>query len=333
MAVTPDHKPLADQTNVPTLSGMPVSTLVAPSVAVKPATVVDAVPVLNAPGLLPASLLPALSMGSADIATYVAVPPHPASIPVDPKTLPGSDGDVNGLASMPFVGTTVAFIHEDLGFAPNRESVHHPNYKGSRFNVMVEWEGGEVTSEPLKSNGDYYDALTVPTVRPGFPNVISPFPSSTNSDSDFEDSPDLVLTESNELSTASAEGFITFADICASLFGDDDTTVGAAYCTIDGDGDDGRSYETVSSLFTEVRTELAVFSREISTVVDEFELDCLAAQAELAGLLGPPQVAPGEPNGAPGAVVADTDSGAAGEMEINKRKRDQQNVSFVITSS
>jgi len=27
---------------------------------------------------------------------------------------------------------------------------NHPNYKGSRFNVMLEWEAGEVTPEPLK---------------------------------------------------------------------------------------------------------------------------------------------------------------------------------------
>jgi hypothetical protein len=278
-------------------------------------------------------------MESADLVSPMAVPQDPASVPVDPKTLFGSDGDVNGLASTPIVGTTVAFVHEDLGFAPNREPVHHP------FNVMVEWEDGEVTSETLKSNGDYYDALTAPTVRPGFPNVISPFPSSTNSDSDFEgDHPDLVLTESDELSTASADGFITLADyspdlvftdsdeidikyagrsvtldndICASLFGDDDTTVDAAYYTIDGDGDDaGRSSEAVSSLFTAVRTELAVFSREISSVMDEFELDCLAAQAELADLLGPPPVAPGEPNGAPGAVVAATDSGDSAVADV-----------------
>ena len=26
---------------------------------------------------------------------------------------------------------------------------HHPNYKGSKYNVMVEWETGEITSEPL----------------------------------------------------------------------------------------------------------------------------------------------------------------------------------------
>ena len=26
---------------------------------------------------------------------------------------------------------------------------HHPNYKGSKFNVMIEWENGEITSEPL----------------------------------------------------------------------------------------------------------------------------------------------------------------------------------------
>ena len=166
---------------------------------------------------------------------------------------------------------------------------------------------------------DCDDASSLTAVRRDSPNVISPF-NGSNDDSDFEaDSPDLVCTDSDELSTASAEGFsaeqfITFdADICVSLFGDDDTTVGAAYYTIDGDngdgGDGGRSSEAVSSLFTEVRAELAVFSQEISTVVDEFELDCLAAQAELAGLLGPPQIAPGEPNGAPGTAVAATASG------------------------
>ena len=26
---------------------------------------------------------------------------------------------------------------------------HHPNYKGSRYNVLIEWENGEITSEPL----------------------------------------------------------------------------------------------------------------------------------------------------------------------------------------
>ena len=26
---------------------------------------------------------------------------------------------------------------------------HHPNYKGSMYNLMIEWENGEITSEPL----------------------------------------------------------------------------------------------------------------------------------------------------------------------------------------
>jgi len=26
---------------------------------------------------------------------------------------------------------------------------NHPNYKGSTYNVMIEWENGEITSEPL----------------------------------------------------------------------------------------------------------------------------------------------------------------------------------------
>ena len=29
----------------------------------------------------------------------------------------------------------------------------HPNYKGSTYNVMVEWEDGQVTSEPLSIIG------------------------------------------------------------------------------------------------------------------------------------------------------------------------------------
>ena len=137
VAVTPDDKPIADSPTASTLSGMPVSTLVTPSVAVKPATVVNAVPVLNAQGLLPASLFPDQPMGSADLVTSVAVPQDPASIPVDPKTLFGSDGDVNGLASPPTVRTTVPFIHEDLGFAPNREPVNFPQ----RVTVQVEAGG------------------------------------------------------------------------------------------------------------------------------------------------------------------------------------------------
>jgi len=28
-----------------------------------------------------------------------------------------------------------------------------PTYKGSKFNVMIEWENGEVTSEPLSISG------------------------------------------------------------------------------------------------------------------------------------------------------------------------------------
>ena len=27
---------------------------------------------------------------------------------------------------------------------------NHPDYKGSQYNVMIEWENGEVTSEPLQ---------------------------------------------------------------------------------------------------------------------------------------------------------------------------------------
>ena len=48
-----------------------------------------------------------------------------------------------------------------------------------------------------------------------------------------DDSPDLVFTDSNELSTASAERFVTFDN--DTLFGDDYTTVGAEGCTLDCD--------------------------------------------------------------------------------------------------
>ena len=27
---------------------------------------------------------------------------------------------------------------------------NHPDYKGSTYNVMIEWENGEITSEPLQ---------------------------------------------------------------------------------------------------------------------------------------------------------------------------------------
>ena len=27
---------------------------------------------------------------------------------------------------------------------------NHPDYKGSNFNVLIEWENGEITSEPLQ---------------------------------------------------------------------------------------------------------------------------------------------------------------------------------------
>jgi hypothetical protein len=30
-------------------------------------------------------------------------------------------------------------------------TANHPSYKGSRFNVMIEWENGEITSEPLSN--------------------------------------------------------------------------------------------------------------------------------------------------------------------------------------
>jgi hypothetical protein len=29
---------------------------------------------------------------------------------------------------------------------------NHPDYSGSQFNIMVEWENGEITSEPLQAN-------------------------------------------------------------------------------------------------------------------------------------------------------------------------------------
>jgi hypothetical protein len=42
-------------------------------------------------------------------------------------------------------------LHAVVSHGPFRAS--DPEYKGSRYNVLVEWENGEITSEPLNIFG------------------------------------------------------------------------------------------------------------------------------------------------------------------------------------
>jgi len=269
-----------------------------------PDSVVALIPVPNTHGLLPAVKIPALSMESPGIASSVAVPQGPALLPVDLLVLFGSDGDVNGLASKPIVGRAVPFIHENHGVQPSREPV------AGKMILGHNWSGPTVEAGVLRSNGDYNDTST------NSPNIIS---SSTvaSADSDITDGyPDLVFTNGDdEITNTKYNGqSVTLGDeMCASLFGDDNLTVGAV-CSTNGDGD--QSSETVSSLFNEVCVDLALFSEELSTLVNEFELDCLEAQSELEGLLALPHAASGEPTGAPGAVVTNIGAGARADALV-----------------
>ena len=273
------------------------------------------------------------------------VPKEFAWIPVDPTTLPGRAGDVNGLGpSMLSFDASVpgGFTNGDpdldsdkepdgmapglalyrtpistaLGFGPNREPVE----SAAREPVSDrDWSGQTVGSTvndvplvtgALTSNGDYGDASTVPALCCDLPNIISPF-TGMNDGSDFEaDSPDLVFVDSNELPTDSAEQSVTFDnDVSAVLFDASGTTVGAGCIHNDSVlevkepvglisgacdlwSDDLSSAE--SSLLAEDRIQLELLSQEISTVADEFQLDCLAVWTELDGILGLLQTTPGE---------------------------------------
>jgi len=276
-----DTHPLIEPSPAVAVPAMAVPPLAAPSLALEPASVVALIPVSHTPELLPVAKTPELSMGSPGIASSVAVPQSPALIPVDPMLLFGSDGDVNGPASQQIVSPAVPFIHEDLGVRPNREPV------AGKMIVHGNWSG--------PTDGNHDDALTCDSA-----NVISPSTVASADSATANEYPDLVFTNDDEIA-------MTKYDEQSVTFGDDDSIVGAVCSTTNCNGD--QSSETVSSLFNEVCVDLALFSEELSTLVDEFELDCLEAQSELDSLLGSPQAASGEPNGTPGAVVADIGSG------------------------